>query len=76
MWINITLHSSVIEMTSMLCRLQIDCAAEEHEGSYLCSISNVLEERWTEPVDVDIGKSELCLLCPNQLRFFTTSTGK
>ncbi|XP_041650502.1 mucosa-associated lymphoid tissue lymphoma translocation protein 1 [Cheilinus undulatus] len=34
--------------------LQIEHAAAEHEGSYLCSISNVLAERWTEPADVDI----------------------
>ncbi|XP_044048024.1 mucosa-associated lymphoid tissue lymphoma translocation protein 1 isoform X4 [Siniperca chuatsi] len=34
--------------------LQIDRATAEHGGSYLCSISNVLSERWTEPVDVDI----------------------
>lgn len=37
--------------------LQIDCAAAEHRGSYLCSVSNVIEERWTEPADVDVGKS-------------------
>uniref|UniRef100_A0A8C2X5V3 MALT paracaspase 3 n=1 Tax=Cyclopterus lumpus TaxID=8103 RepID=A0A8C2X5V3_CYCLU len=29
--------------------LQIDCATAEHRGSYLCCISNVLEETWTEP---------------------------
>ncbi|XP_035521539.1 mucosa-associated lymphoid tissue lymphoma translocation protein 1 [Morone saxatilis] len=34
--------------------LQIEHATAEHRGSYLCSISNVLEERWTEPVDVDV----------------------
>ncbi|KAM4553486.1 mucosa-associated lymphoid tissue lymphoma translocation protein 1 [Fundulus diaphanus] len=34
--------------------LQIDGVTAEHGGSYLCSISNVLEERWTEPIDVDI----------------------
>ncbi|KAM9352115.1 mucosa-associated lymphoid tissue lymphoma translocation protein 1 [Symphorus nematophorus] len=34
--------------------LQIERATAEHGGSYLCSISNVLEERWTEAVDVDI----------------------
>lgn len=38
--------------------LQIDCATEAHQGTYLCSISNVLEERWTEPVDVDIVQME------------------
>lgn len=34
--------------------LQIEHAAAEHGGTYLCSVSNVLGERWTEPVDVDI----------------------
>lgn len=34
--------------------LQIDCATAENGGSYLCSVSNVLEERWTEPADIDI----------------------
>uniref|UniRef100_M3ZL95 Mucosa-associated lymphoid tissue lymphoma translocation protein 1-like n=1 Tax=Xiphophorus maculatus TaxID=8083 RepID=M3ZL95_XIPMA len=34
--------------------LQIDGVTAEHGGSYLCSISNVLEERWTEPVDINI----------------------
>ncbi|XP_070827870.1 mucosa-associated lymphoid tissue lymphoma translocation protein 1 [Chaetodon trifascialis] len=38
--------------------LQIDRATAEHGGSYLCSISNVLEERWTEPVDVDIMQTD------------------
>lgn len=60
--------------------LQIDCATEEHEGTYLCSISNVLEERWTEPVDVEIGKSELHWLCPINLDFLfcicNPSTGR
>ncbi|XP_018519882.1 mucosa-associated lymphoid tissue lymphoma translocation protein 1 [Lates calcarifer] len=42
----------LLDMTSDT--LQFDCAAAEHGGSYLCSISNVLEERWTEPVNVDI----------------------
>lgn len=42
---------------NLLWYLQIDRATPEHRGSYLCSISNVLEERWTEPVDVDIGKT-------------------
>lgn len=39
--------------------LQIAGATEEHVGSYLCSISNVLEERWTEAVEVNIGMSPL-----------------
>ncbi|XP_041853254.1 mucosa-associated lymphoid tissue lymphoma translocation protein 1 [Melanotaenia boesemani] len=34
--------------------LQIDCVKAEHAGWYLCSVSNVLEERWTEPVQVEI----------------------
>lgn len=34
--------------------LQIDHATAENEGSYLCSVFNVIEERWTEPADVDI----------------------
>ncbi|XP_054476056.1 mucosa-associated lymphoid tissue lymphoma translocation protein 1 [Anoplopoma fimbria] len=38
--------------------LQIDRATAEHRGSYLCSISNVLEETWTEPVDVDIVQTD------------------
>lgn len=41
--------------------LQIDRAAAEHGGSYLCSVSNVLEERWTEPVDVDIAQTDQLL---------------
>uniref|UniRef100_A0A096LXT6 Mucosa-associated lymphoid tissue lymphoma translocation protein 1-like n=1 Tax=Poecilia formosa TaxID=48698 RepID=A0A096LXT6_POEFO len=38
--------------------LQIDGATAEDGGSYLCSISNILEERWTEPVDINVGKSQ------------------
>eukprot|EP00064_Thunnus_orientalis_P007026 superscaffoldBa00000757_g7045 len=38
--------------------LQIDCATAEHGGSYLCSVSNVLQETWTEPVDVDIVQND------------------
>ncbi|XP_026168115.1 mucosa-associated lymphoid tissue lymphoma translocation protein 1 [Mastacembelus armatus] len=38
--------------------LQIDGATAEHEGSYLCSVSNVLEEKWTESVEVDIVKTD------------------
>ncbi|XP_017261062.1 mucosa-associated lymphoid tissue lymphoma translocation protein 1 [Kryptolebias marmoratus] len=39
--------------------LQINDVTAEHEGSYLCSISNVLEEKWTEPVNVDVMQPEL-----------------
>ncbi|XP_075945195.1 mucosa-associated lymphoid tissue lymphoma translocation protein 1 [Anarhichas minor] len=38
--------------------LQIDRATAEHKGSYLCSISNVLEETWAEPIDVDIVQTD------------------
>ncbi|XP_029290746.1 mucosa-associated lymphoid tissue lymphoma translocation protein 1 [Cottoperca gobio] len=38
--------------------LQINRASAEHEGSYLCSISNVLQETWTEPVHVDIVQTD------------------
>ncbi|XP_030587705.1 mucosa-associated lymphoid tissue lymphoma translocation protein 1 [Archocentrus centrarchus] len=38
--------------------LQIECATGEHRGTYLCSLSNTLEERWSEPVDVDIVQSD------------------
>ncbi|XP_070763684.1 mucosa-associated lymphoid tissue lymphoma translocation protein 1 [Enoplosus armatus] len=38
--------------------LQIDRATAKHGGTYLCSISNVLQERWTEPVDVDIVQTD------------------
>ncbi|KAG7522888.1 mucosa-associated lymphoid tissue lymphoma translocation protein 1-like [Solea senegalensis] len=34
--------------------LQVDCAADEHAGTYLCSVSNVVQERWTEAVDVKV----------------------
>ncbi|XP_029908592.1 mucosa-associated lymphoid tissue lymphoma translocation protein 1 [Myripristis murdjan] len=38
--------------------LQIDHATADHGGSYLCSVSNILEERWTDPVDVDIVSTD------------------
>ncbi|XP_061679544.1 mucosa-associated lymphoid tissue lymphoma translocation protein 1 [Syngnathoides biaculeatus] len=34
--------------------LQIDRAEAEHTGWYLCSVSNVLEEIWSEAVEVDV----------------------
>ncbi|XP_040024941.2 mucosa-associated lymphoid tissue lymphoma translocation protein 1-like [Gasterosteus aculeatus] len=37
--------------------LQINHATAEHCGSYLCSISNVLQETWTEAVDVDMDQN-------------------
>ncbi|CAJ1056737.1 mucosa-associated lymphoid tissue lymphoma translocation protein 1 [Xyrichtys novacula] len=38
--------------------LQVECASADHKGSYLCSVSNVLAETWTEPVDVDIEQMD------------------
>ncbi|KAM9815578.1 mucosa-associated lymphoid tissue lymphoma translocation protein 1 [Syngnathus typhle] len=38
--------------------LQIDHAEAKHEGTYLCSVSNVLEEIWSEPVQVDIVQND------------------
>ncbi|KAM4573054.1 mucosa-associated lymphoid tissue lymphoma translocation protein 1 [Odontesthes bonariensis] len=38
--------------------LQIDHVTAEHGGWYMCSVSNVLEERWTEPVDVEIVETD------------------
>lgn len=60
-------------MTPTLCCLQIDHATVEHVGTYLCCISNVLEERWTEPVDVDIGKSNYCIILHYYNFFFNPS---
>ncbi|CAB1313789.1 unnamed protein product, partial [Coregonus sp. 'balchen'] len=37
--------------------LQIENAEADHRGTYLCHVSNVQEERWTEPADVDIVPS-------------------
>ncbi|XP_066557918.1 mucosa-associated lymphoid tissue lymphoma translocation protein 1 isoform X2 [Amia ocellicauda] len=34
--------------------LMIKNADKDHNGTYLCSVSNVLEETWTEPADVNI----------------------
>lgn len=45
-----------MKRTHQLSYMQIDHATGEHGGTYLCSISNVLEERWTEAVDVGVGK--------------------
>lgn len=38
--------------------MQIECATAEHEGSYLCSVSNILAERWTEPADVKVAQTD------------------
>ncbi|KAK1160739.1 hypothetical protein AOXY_G19547 [Acipenser oxyrinchus oxyrinchus] len=34
--------------------LLIKKADKDHQGTYLCSVSNVLEETWTEPAEVNI----------------------
>ncbi|CAB1323190.1 unnamed protein product [Coregonus sp. 'balchen'] len=45
--------------------LQIQNAEADHRGAYLCSVSNVEEERWTEPADVDIATDKVALLIGN-----------
>ncbi|XP_041082618.1 mucosa-associated lymphoid tissue lymphoma translocation protein 1-like [Polyodon spathula] len=48
--------------------LLIKKADKEHQGTYLCSVSNVLEEIWTEPAEVNIEP-------PNKItagRFYAT----
>lgn len=52
-------HKIYVPKRTELCFLQIVGATEEDAGSYLCSISNVLEERWTEAVEVHISMSYL-----------------
>ncbi|XP_024279377.1 mucosa-associated lymphoid tissue lymphoma translocation protein 1 isoform X4 [Oncorhynchus tshawytscha] len=37
--------------------LQIENAESDHRGTYLCYVSNVQEERWTEAADVEIVPS-------------------
>ncbi|XP_068168998.1 mucosa-associated lymphoid tissue lymphoma translocation protein 1 [Antennarius striatus] len=39
--------------------VRIDSTAAEHEGSYLCCISNVRGERWSEPVDIKIDQPDI-----------------
>lgn len=53
--VNISLLVQRHEQCDLL-YLQIEHVKAEHSGTYLCSLSNTLGERWTEPVDVDIGK--------------------
>ncbi|XP_061532686.1 mucosa-associated lymphoid tissue lymphoma translocation protein 1 isoform X1 [Phycodurus eques] len=38
--------------------LQIDHAEAEHKGAYLCSVSNVLQEIWSEPVEVHVVSND------------------
>lgn len=52
-------HKIYVPKRTELCFLQIVGATEEDAGSYLCSISNVLEERWTEAIEVHISMSYL-----------------
>ncbi|TRY58309.1 hypothetical protein DNTS_031066 [Danionella cerebrum] len=35
--------------------LTIENASAELSGSYLCAVSNILEERWSEAAEIDIG---------------------
>ncbi|KAJ8003284.1 hypothetical protein DPEC_G00167820 [Dallia pectoralis] len=37
--------------------LQIEKADADHRGTYLCSVTNIQEERWTQAADVDIALS-------------------
>ena len=37
-------------------RVQLEQTTADDGGTYLCSVSNVLEERWTEAADIRIGK--------------------
>ncbi|KAJ3596796.1 hypothetical protein NHX12_003196 [Muraenolepis orangiensis] len=34
--------------------LQVERTTADHGGTYLCSVSNVLEERWSTPADIEI----------------------
>ncbi|CAL8355844.1 unnamed protein product [Lota lota] len=34
--------------------LELEQTTADHGGTYLCSVSNVLEERWTEAADIEI----------------------
>ncbi|XP_010894828.1 mucosa-associated lymphoid tissue lymphoma translocation protein 1 isoform X2 [Esox lucius] len=45
--------------------LQIEKADADHRGTYLCSVVNVHEERWTQPADVDIASDKVALLIGN-----------
>ncbi|XP_054633673.1 mucosa-associated lymphoid tissue lymphoma translocation protein 1 isoform X1 [Dunckerocampus dactyliophorus] len=38
--------------------LQIDHATAKHKGAYLCSVSNVLQEIWSEAVEVDVVEND------------------
>lgn len=38
--------------------LQIKHTSSEDTGTYLCSVTNVMGERWTQPADVDISQPE------------------
>ncbi|CAM9281378.1 unnamed protein product, partial [Lampetra planeri] len=45
--------------------LQVEQTKAEDGGTYLCSVSNVIEERWSEPADVDIATDKVALLIGN-----------
>lgn len=38
--------------------LRIEGASAEHRGSYLCSVSNVLKECWSDAAEVDVAPSD------------------
>lgn len=56
--------------------MQVDGATAEHGGTYLCSVTNILQERWTEAVDVNVGelqkKVSFLNVCPTYIKKKTT----
>lgn len=52
--------------------MQVDGATAEHGGTYLCSVTNILQERWTEAVDVNVGelqkKVSFLNVCPTYIK--------
>lgn len=57
--------------------MQVDGATAEHGGTYLCSVTNILQERWTEAVDVNVGelqkKVSFLNVCPTYIYKKTNS---
>ncbi|RXN05355.1 mucosa-associated lymphoid tissue lymphoma translocation 1-like isoform X1 [Labeo rohita] len=45
--------------------LRIENASAETVGSYLCAVTNSLEERWSEAADVEIATDKVALLIGN-----------
>ncbi|XP_075998530.1 mucosa-associated lymphoid tissue lymphoma translocation protein 1 isoform X2 [Genypterus blacodes] len=48
-----------LELDKTTSTLQMDHATADHGGTYLCAVSNVLEETWTEPVDVIVQREQI-----------------